>query len=287
MIKNLFKKFSNFPAGIRLALSLAPYGSNPIRYFKYLPSSFGSSDYCLTYHQAKQETPLPVPPKELWLGYGSDETEYLESGKQDIEKMVKLISDAGWQIQANYNPILDLGCGGGRMIRHLRQYAAQSEIWGMDISAPHINWLKTHLSPPFHFAVNTTIPHLPFSDDTFGLIYCGSLFTHIDDLAESWFLELRRLLKPGGVLFCTIHDEHTLNALSKEPFHPIAQVISKGMLRSESGQRPDILVSGQDSDCNVFYKNRYLTNILSGIFQIKGCAPSAYGYQTGYILSKK
>lgn len=278
---------SNLRKALRLGLSLGSYGSNPIRYFKYLPSSFGSSDYSLTYHPAGQESPLPIPPKALWLGYGNNEAEYLESGKQDVDKMIDLLSAAGWQIRANQNPILDLGCGGGRMIRHLRPYSGQSEIWGMDISAPHINWLKTNISPPFFFGLNTTIPHLPFSDSHFGLIYCGSLFTHIDDLAESWFLELRRLLKPGGVLFCTVHDENTLTALAREPFHPIAKVISKTLLAAKTQDIPDILVCGQDSDCNVFYKNRYLAHLLTSIFQIQATVPSAYGYQTAYILSKK
>jgi len=272
---------------LRFASSLAPYGSNPIRYIKYLPSFHGSSDYSLIYNPPSYDSGLPIPPQSLWLGYGSNSAEYVDSGKQDIDKMLSILSDVGFAINNNNKPILDLGCGGGRMIRHLIDFASQCEIWGMDISAPHINWLKTNLSPPFNFAVNTTIPHLPFSDDYFGLIYCGSLFTHIDDLAETWFLELRRLLAPEGILFCTIHDEQTLEVLAKQTYHPITRVISKSLLSIDYKQHPDILVCGQDSDSNVFYKNRYLNHILARSFNIKAVIPSAYGYQTAYVLSKK
>lgn len=272
---------------LRFASSLAPYGANPIRYIKYLPSSRKSSDYSLTYTPHLTGSPLPVPPQDLWLGYGSTQDEYLDSGKKDIDKMIDILSSVGFSISDNKKPILDLGCGGGRMIRHLSDFASQCEIWGMDISAPHVNWLKTNLSPPFNFAVNTTIPHLPFSDHYFSLIYCGSLFTHIDDLAETWFLELKRLLAPQGILFCTIHDEKTLETLAKQPFHPITKVISTSLLSQDYKLNPDILVCGQDSDSNVFYKKRYLNHILSRSFDIKAVVPSAYGYQTAYVLSKK
>jgi len=271
---------------LRFASSLAPYGNNPIRSLKYLPSAIGTEDYALTYAAPDLDASLPIPPKDLWLGYGSTPTEYVDSGKQDVTKMLSILEDIGITLDSSSKPILDLGCGGGRMIRHLQQYATNAEIWGLDISAPHINWLKTHLSPPFNFAVNTTIPHLPFSDGYFGLIYCGSLFTHIDDLAETWFLELRRVLSTNGILFCTIHDEHTIEVLSQQSFHPITRVISNSLLNPDIKQKPDILVCGRDSDSNVFYQSRYLKHILSKLFDIKVVVPSAYGYQTAWVLEK-
>jgi ubiquinone/menaquinone biosynthesis C-methylase UbiE len=173
------------------------------------------------------------------------------------------------------------------MIRHLQSHAARAEMWGLDISAPHINWLKTHLSPPFYFAVNTTIPHLPFPDDYFGLVYCGSLFTHIDDLAETWFLEIRRTLLPGGLLYCTLHDEHTVAVLDKGPYHPLARVVRMAVLANGSESPPDILITGRDSDSNMFYHSRYLKPLLSRLFEIKAVAPSAYGYQSAWVLRKR
>ena len=103
--------------------------------------------------------------------------------------MLAAIAAAAPGFKPRDKPILDLGCGGGRMIRHLAPYAELTEVWGLDVSAPHINWLKTHLSPPFGFAVNTTLPHLPFADGFFGLIYCGSRFhAYRRPLPrESWF----------------------------------------------------------------------------------------------------
>jgi SAM-dependent methyltransferase len=63
------------------------------------------------------------------------------------------------------------------------------------------------------FATGTTAPHVPFEDRTFDLIYCGSVFTHISELAEAWLLELRRILRPGGYVYVTIHTRHTIDLL--------------------------------------------------------------------------
>ena len=52
-----------------------------------------------------------------------------------------------------------------------------------------------------------------FSDSYFDLIFTGSAFTHIDDLAEAWLLELRRLLSEKGRVYITIHDRHTIALL--------------------------------------------------------------------------
>ena len=84
---------------------------------------------------------------------------------------------------------------------------------GVDINAKHINWCQLNLGPPFFFATTTTAPHLPFEDGYFDLIYSGSVFTHISDLADAWLLELRRIVRKGGYLYITIHDKRTVEVL--------------------------------------------------------------------------
>ena len=61
---------------------------------------------------------LPVPPRDLWLGYGRTPEEYLASGRRDVESMRTLLSEAGTE-WSSCRRILDLGCGAGRMLRWL------------------------------------------------------------------------------------------------------------------------------------------------------------------------
>jgi SAM-dependent methyltransferase len=265
---------------------LAKLGHNPVRFTKFIPQDSEAGTWTLHYRPVPASAPLPVPPKSLWLGYGQDEKSYLESGLADVAQMRSILERAGFRFEDDGRSILDLGCGGGRMIRHLRAAAGHREVWGMDISAPHINWLKMHLSPPFRFAVNTTIPHLPFADGSLDLVYCGSLFTHIDDLAESWLLEVRRILADNALLYCTLHDEHALAQLAREPFHGLASALRDHPALT-SADPPDVFVAGYDSDSTVFYRTPYLRALFGQSFDLVEVVPAAYGYQTAWVLRKR
>ena len=159
-------------------------------------------------------SPLPVPPRDLWAHYCTSVESYLESGREDCQTMRRLLADSGAPIEGA-SRILELGCAGGRMLRWLTDLAPEIQLWGTDIWSTAILWCQDHLSPPCYFATNTMTPHLPYEDRSFGLIYCGSLFTHIDDLAESWFLELHRILRPGGRLYFSINDQHAVCSTAK------------------------------------------------------------------------
>ena len=184
-----------------------------LNWLPYLPYRDGDPAFAIPDHPApRHETcsyGLPVPPPPLWRGYGKTNEDYLNSGRDDTATLLKLLKETGFSVQDGAR-VLDLGCGAGRMLRHLRPFADTCELWGLEISSDCMFWCKQYLTPPFHFATTTTIPHLPFADGYFNLIYCGSLFTHIDDLAEAWLLELRRALSPSGRLFITLHDRHTV-----------------------------------------------------------------------------
>lgn len=280
-------RLRNLRRKLRFLFRLSETADNPVQFSKYISNRTPGADLNLHYRAVPEGDALPVPPRDLWLGYGSDEAGYVSSGEEDVRRMTGILATHGVNVAETTRPVLDLGCGGGRMIRHLRDAAARTEVWGLDISAAHIGWLKTHLSPPFRFAVNTTLPHLPFSDGYFGLVYCGSVFTHIDDLAESWFLEVRRVLAPGGVLYCTLHDEHTRERLQAEPHHGLARSLQGHPLMEPEREIADIVVTGQGYESNVYYHGRYLRAMLGPLFDIVAVVPGAYGYQTAWVLRRR
>jgi SAM-dependent methyltransferase len=188
----------------RLAATLV----GPVELLKYLPYRRHATAYMLTkvpaLRSAEPEA-LQIPPSHLWVGYGETVEEYLASGREDFDALQAILAGAGCSIGAGER-VLDFGCAAGRMTRWLINHTDTGEVWGADISAEHVVWCKQHLSPPFHFLTSTTVPHLPFEDRYFDLVFAGSVFTHIDDLVDAWILELRRILKVGGRLFLTIHD---------------------------------------------------------------------------------
>jgi 2-polyprenyl-3-methyl-5-hydroxy-6-metoxy-1,4-benzoquinol methylase len=167
---------------------------------------------------------LAVPPQWLRPGYGDTEESWLSRGRADVDNMMKLLNSSEFFIHTGYR-VLDLGCASGRLIRWLADIAETCEIWGVDINAHQIAWCHENLSPPFNFATSTTLPHLPFEDKYFDLIYCGSVFTHIDDLTEAWLLEIKRIIKPGGRAYITVRDKHTADLILNHQEHVLTETL--------------------------------------------------------------
>jgi ubiquinone/menaquinone biosynthesis C-methylase UbiE len=177
-----------------------------------------------------------------------------------------------------------LGVAGARMMRWLNDVADKCEIWGTDISGDHIVWCKQHLSPPFNFFITTQYPHLPFEDQYFDVIYAGSVFTHIDDLADAWLLELRRILKPGGRLYITIHDEHTIQILTEQKYD-----LSKTLMcRKDFFENRDygMFTIGRFMRSQVFYDTEYLARRLKPFYELVSVTPKAYEFQTAVLLRR-
>ncbi len=170
------------------------------------------------------------------------------------------------------------------MLRNIRNAC---EAWGTDISADHVYWCKQNLSPPFKFATTTSLPHLPFEDRYFDLIYCGSVFTHIDDMTEAWLLELRRVLMVGGRIFLSIHDHHSMKLIENEYRDSF---LARKMLDNDYYKNADrnfnMMSIGRDTNSQVFYDRDYFRSLLSQFFEVQAIVPEAYGYQTGIIITK-
>ena len=236
---------------------------------------------------------LPVPPKELWAGYGETSEEYLTSGQSHVETMKHILEVSEFSFHES-GRILDFGCAAGRMTRYLKDLVNRYEIWGVDIRSDHILWCQQHLSPPFKFAMTTTFPHLPFEDKYFDMIYACSIFTHICDLGETWLLELKRVLCPGGMMYITVHDNHTIELLlASPPGHWLHNTwIRQQLLTFEKETR--FLASGfsmftlsrEPGNAQVFHDLDYLRRQWGQIFQILSIVPEAYGYQTAITLKK-
>lgn len=151
---------------------------------------------------------LPLPPPKERMGYSADNQEYLEWGRYDRDLIFSRIAER-MEIKHGMK-ILDFGCSSGRVLRHFEEQHQKLgwDLYGVDIQARPIEWMRQNLPNHFKIYTGNTLPHLPFEDNTFDAIYGFSVFTHIKYQWDAWILELRRVLKPGGVLLQTIHSEH-------------------------------------------------------------------------------
>jgi len=306
-VTRLLKRFLQLPADALIASSKnlsrkisTSVMCDPRLHDKFYPYEADQTSFIL--FKSSRENPdsrnkeLAVPPQDLWGGYGTTPEYFLNSGRVDVDRMNKILDSSGFRIQDGTR-LLDFGCGAGRMMRWLVDIADRCEVWGVDISARHIIWCQEHLSPPFKFAAVTTSPHLPFEDGYFDLIYCGSVFTHIADLADAWLLELKRIGRPGGRLYITVHDKHTADLIINHP----EKVYSDG-LPVDNGFRSSLLLYDKKQkfmslnfkmftiargpESQVFYDIDYLHEHWGRILNVLSITPEAYGYQTAIVLGK-
>jgi SAM-dependent methyltransferase len=111
--------------------------------------------------------------------------------------------------------VLDFGCGCGRALRWFLRDYPDPEFHGVDVDEEAVEWCRQHLKAAQFFA-NNPEPPLPYPDRHFDIIYCLSVFTHLDELMQdAWLAELARLLAPGGVLLLTVHGERAAQVLDQ------------------------------------------------------------------------
>jgi SAM-dependent methyltransferase len=261
---------------------------NPFVSAKILPLGAGARYAVLT--RPPTTADVPTPPRELWERWGDSLERYLSTGQIDVDRMLRTLNSAGVGTEA-LNRVLDFGCAEGRMLRFFPR-TGDSELWGVDVNAERIAWAKQNLAPPLRFITTTTAPHLPFEDNYFDLVYCLSVFTHISDLADAWFLELLRVLRPGGHLYTTVHDEHTVELLLGRYRNHETHSYLVDLLRrfdEETGtlsQEWCYFAILADPAAQVFYSSDYLVGKWSEFAECRAVVPEASEYQTAVVFQK-
>ncbi len=257
---------------------------NQTSIIKYIPFN-RDEDYVIpNVNSTGNKRPMP---RDYFAEYGNNQQEYYASGKKDVQIMNDILILNGYS-NRNNQKVLDLGCGSGRMTSNLYEYFKESELWGLDINAGIIYWCKEALGDTANYATNTLIPHLPFESNYFDLIYCGSVFTHIDDLAEAWLLEVRRVLKKDGVFYVTIHDENTVKMLADEyKGRAFANYLVQNKTYMANKNNFGMMVIDRDNNSQVFFSKAYFKQWVQVFFEVLDIIDGAYGYQSVAILRKK
>jgi glycosyltransferase involved in cell wall biosynthesis/SAM-dependent methyltransferase len=161
---------------------------------------------------ALQTLAAPFPPRSLMQNVSGLEAErdFAAHGAHFWEAFSQILP----RPLSSYSPILDFGCGCGRLARLFKGHPG--EVHGCDIDPRHVQWVRGHL--PFVTAVATQPNQpLPYADDSFELVIAISVFTHLTEASQDLMLaELRRIARPGGTLLLTTHGERALQRAREE-----------------------------------------------------------------------
>ena len=165
---------------------------------------------------------FPLPSTEGREGYYRDNhLAYWMSGLRDANRLIEAYkarvpspSDSSMPIRC-----LDFGGASGRVSRHLHFQYQLDEVWLTDINREHINFVTKIFQGRIRAVQQSHIPHLPFEDNYFDLICAFSVFTHIETFDDAWLLELRRVLRPGGLIYLTANIDNLDDVESSWPVY--------------------------------------------------------------------
>lgn len=137
---------------------------------------------------------------------------FLHEGERCRDDLVSALARIGRRLDS-FEEILDFGCGCGRTLRWLGDYAGTARLSGTDIDAQAVTFCKKKFSS-MCFTVNLPLPPLQYPDAHFDLIYSISVFTHLDEEYQfNWLTELKRIVKPGGIVLLSVHGQHCWSSL--------------------------------------------------------------------------
>lgn len=169
-------------------------------------------------------SPFPMPPDELIdrvvSGFSNEEAEehralFLQTGQRSLGDLEAALVAVGDQLAA-HERILEFGCGCGRIMRWMADFAGSSTLVGTDIDARAVEWAAENL-PFARFDVNGGRPPTGYEDRAFDLIVNHSVFTHLDaSYQDLWLEELRRITAPGGLVVLSIHGEHAFQTSEQQ-----------------------------------------------------------------------
>jgi SAM-dependent methyltransferase len=130
---------------------------------------------------------------------------FLGSGKAQAAYLRDLLARVGHPLD-EMDTILDFGCGCGRIVRWFSDLE-RPQISACDYNRELVAWCDANLG--FVSVRRTELqPPLPYPNDGFDFLYAFSVFTHLSvELAADWMAELRRVVKPGGLVWFTVHGE--------------------------------------------------------------------------------
>lgn len=110
--------------------------------------------------------------------------------------------------------VCEWGCGPARILRQLGALdGGLRQLIGADYNTETIEWCRRAI-PGVRFAVNGLRPPLDIPAGSVDVLYAISVFTHLSaETQREWAVEVRRVLRPGGLFLFTVHGERCVSKL--------------------------------------------------------------------------
>jgi SAM-dependent methyltransferase len=148
--------------------------------------------------------------KSLIEKHPLDEAMALAVGGGDYDRVGSILAGIVKACGVNGDEhFVDLGCGSGRLAKHLGIAFPQIDYFGIDIVQELIDYAATKAPPHFRFAVHHDAS-IPCPDNSVDIVAAFSVFTHLyHEESFTYLKDIKRALRPGGrVIFSIVEFAH-------------------------------------------------------------------------------
>jgi ubiquinone/menaquinone biosynthesis C-methylase UbiE len=262
--------FKNWTPGWALPLARAVYHSG---YRASLRARFALAD--------ARSSGDALPPARLRFRVSEtlDPQLFRAVGENAARHVKDALTSVGRPIE-DFKNVLEFGCGCGRVIAPLAREFPQARFFGTDVDAEAISWCATNLSG-IEFKSNGELPPLPYDAQQFDLVYCISVFTHLDDAhTRAWLAELNRVVKPEGIVALSTHGEHVWQSLPKDQQHAL---IRDGYLFQRTQKLRGIQPEWYQTS---YHAREYILGLVAHEFNVLAHIPQGMGYQDLIVAEK-
>lgn len=255
----------------RIRRVLTSVGLMPLAFRVYRTVRYWRPSRALHDRRARLAAPpdAPIPPaRHLLVTSATPDVEwFLATGEATAAAFRAALNGVGRPIES-FERVLDFGCGCGRVLREWREIDGP-EFHGSDYNPSLVQWCRDHLGCAT-VGKNELTPPLRYASQSFDLCYAVSVFTHLpESMQDAWLAELKRVLRPGGILLVTLSGEGDL-----------ARTTPGEQERFRSGEL--IVVDGSYAGtnmCGAYHPEAYVRQKWSGYFEVlefipegaKGC----------------
>jgi SAM-dependent methyltransferase len=187
--------------------------------------------------QVRAHPEITFPPAPLVFevqGYARYDW-WLESGAKHADALAAVMRV---HAQHGVGRVLEWGCGPGRILRPIAAALGPAVMLdGCDPNPACIAAARAY-APAASLALSAPAPPAPYPENTFDAVYGVSILTHLDaPYALAWIMDLRRILKPGGLAILTTHGARHARSLPPEKAAQFAAGLHVALTGARQGSR--------------------------------------------------
>jgi len=176
-------------------------------------------------HESRYLAALESERAEWWSSENFDTWKKLYVSEYDRGRyVVQMLREYVSGFDPAASAVLDIGCGDGGALIAFAELGAECagiETNRKSIARARIRAEEHRVKVSFQSA---SAEALPFSDHSFDLVMLDNVLEHVGD-REHTLLEIRRVLRPGGVLYAVTPKPLALYAMWNDPHYDLAGLV--------------------------------------------------------------